>query len=202
MRHFKVGRQSHLQHIGRFVRWPKGLRIRAAQRHQARLEAIPNSRLQIRAGQAFCIQTRNTRQIRQGRHVHDGHARHPRGGYGLHQFPYAGGAVLRLLHGQTHQVVLLGHDLIRRQGIQLAWGGAGINFHPPFAPLDLHPHPRTLAANQLRRLAATNQGRVMPSHQQLGGQQRPVGRAQNQNFVFFCHITCLSFERRFRLKNQ
>ncbi len=201
LRHFEVGRQSHLQDIGRFVRWPKGLRIRAAQRHQARLEAIPNSRLQIRAGQALRVQARNTRQIRQGRHVHDGHARNPRRGDCLHQFPNAGGAVLRLLHGQTHQVILLGHNLIGRQGIELARGGAGINFHPPFAPLDLYANARALTPNQLRRLAATDQGCIMPGHQKLGGQERAIGRTQNQNLVFFCHIVCLQCERRFRLKN-
>ena len=198
LRHLEVGRQTHLQDIGRLVRGPKGLRIRAAQGHQAGLKSIPNSRLQIGAGKPFRIQTRNARQVRKWRHVHDGHAGHPRCSDSLHQFPNARGAVLRLLHGQTHQIVVLRHDLLRGEGIELARGVAGVNLHPSFAPLHLHPHPRALTPDQLRRLAATDQGCIMPGHQQLGGQKRPVRRAQNQHFVFFCHSSYQPFQSRTR----
>ena len=51
-------------------------------------------------------------QVRQRRHVHDRHARHARFRDGIKQFAHAGRTVLRFLHRQNRQIMLiwLGHE--------------------------------------------------------------------------------------------
>jgi len=46
-RHLEVGGQRDLQHVDLFIRRPKGLRVRAAQRHQSRIEFLPDGGISV-----------------------------------------------------------------------------------------------------------------------------------------------------------
>ena len=124
-RHLEIGRQRHLQHIDPLIDRAKRLRIGAGKRHQRRIETRPDIGVSVgcrtRRGIKLRVVLLHTLQVRQRRHVHDGHAGQTRLGDAGHQLPDAVLTVLRLLHRQNNQVKLGQIDhLLRRAGMQTA----------------------------------------------------------------------------------
>ena len=185
MRRLEVGGQAHLKHIHFFFRRAEGLRVGAAERHERRVEAVPDRGIGVAVPAGRDCDARNARQVGQRRHVHDGHARHLRLRHRIEQLAHAWGAVLRLLHGQHDQVVVGGSDRPRPVGGELTRQLARIDFHQPVAPLDRHAHARTLLVEQLDFIWQANQ--LRGGKQQLGCQERAVGRAEDQDLQWTGH---------------
>ena len=70
-RRLEVCRQADVKHVCGLFRWTERLRIRRAERHQARREPFPYLGIGIRLVQVHFRQLRDPFEIGQGRHVHD-----------------------------------------------------------------------------------------------------------------------------------
>ena len=167
-RRLEVGRESHLKHIGLLFRRTERLRIRAAQRHQTRIERIPELRLKKTFPKALSLKPRYAREIGKQRHIGDRHRRDTRGCHPAKQLSYSGRAVLRLLHGKYHEVKLRGSDLLWRTCMQRTRQTPRDDLHQAFVTLDRHPDHRTLGIKNFGCGVPTHEGHVMACYHQFG----------------------------------
>ena len=182
-RDLEIGRQGDLQQVDLFFRGTDRLRVRAAQRQQCGIETVPHARIGIGRFQRIGVQVRDPFDVRQRRHVHDRHAGHFRLGHRIQQLAHTGGAILRLLHGKPDEVVVGRIDVAGTGGGHLAGQLARVDLDRVFPALDRHAHAEALRVDQVRLHGQTHQLHLMAAEQQLGGQQRPVGRAHDQDVV-------------------
>ncbi len=111
----EVCRRADMQHVGLLLHGgQERLRIRRAQRDEARLEALPPGRWCRPPRRSMPGERRNPLQIGQRRHVHDLKARQLRRRDLDHQHAHRVVGVLRLLHRKANHVVA------RRVGVRRA----------------------------------------------------------------------------------
>ncbi len=182
-RRFEVGRQPDLQHVDFFFGRAESLRVRAAQRHQRRVETVPDSGIGVAAPARIDRHARNPRQVRQRRHVHDRHARHPGLCHRVEQLAYAGRTILGLLHRQRHQVVVRGPDRAWKVGGKLARQLARVDLDQPVAAFDRHAHPSAFLVDQLGLGREAYELDRVSREQKLGRQEGAVRGAQDENLV-------------------
>ena len=108
-----------------------------------------------------------------------------------HEGPDRVHAVLRLLHRQPDQVVILRIDLFRRLGVQTARQVGRADRAVRVLVLQLDPYLGALGVDQFRRLRTADQGHVVTGHEELGAEKRAVGRAENKDVVG--HLFCSAF---------
>jgi formyl-CoA transferase len=122
-------------------------------------------------------------QAQQRRHIHDGEARLPRLRDPRHQLTDAACAVLGLLHSE--------HDEVERAWIDRIGGRRGElsrkllrgNIEQAVASFDWHADDCPFAVDQIRGGPRADKHHAMPGHQQLGREQRAVGRPEHEHFV-------------------
>jgi hypothetical protein len=150
-RRLEVGRQAHLQHVDLLLGRAESLRIRAAQRHQFRIEAVPDARHRCssRAQRVDVEPGMRARYGSGGMFMIDMH-----GTFGLRHFveqlAHAGRAVLRFLHGER--------DEIEIGGLEGAWcrrppacrAALRIDLDQSLAALDRHAHDGAFGVDQVR----------------------------------------------------
>ena len=146
----EIGRQRNLQHVDLFVRRPDRLRVRTAQRQERGIETVPYGRIGIGRFQRVGIEVRNPLHVRQRRHVHDRHAGHLGLGHRVQQLAHPGGAVLRLLHGKSHEIIVRRIDVARTRSRHLAGQLARVDLDRVFPALDRHTHTKPLGVDQIR----------------------------------------------------
>ena len=129
------------------------------------------------------VETGDARQIGQRRHVHDRHARHLGARRGVEQLAHAGRAVLRLLHPQHDEVVILGVDVAGAGGLEAARQFARVEIDRGRAAADRHPHMRAVAVERLDLVRQANHRDLVAAEQQLDRQQRAVGGPHHQHVV-------------------
>src|SRR4029450_3068533 len=103
--------------------------------------------------------------------------------HGIEQLAHAGRAILRLLHGQTDEVVVGRVNVGGTGGGHLAWELARVDLDRLLAALDRQAHAEPLGIDQVRLGRQAYQLYLMTPEQKLGGEQRTVGRAQDQDVV-------------------
>ncbi len=148
---------------------------------------IPHAGVGIGGLQRVIVEAGNPLHVRQRRHVHDRHARHLRGRHGIEQFADAGRAVLRLLHGEPDEVVILGIDAGRAPGRHLARQLARIDLDRLLAAADRKTDTKPLGIDQVGLGGKADEMDRVSAEQDLGRQQRPVGGPHDQYFVFCRH---------------
>ena len=89
-RRLEVGRQPDLQDVDLFFRRAERLGIGAAQRHELRVEAVPDGGIRVALPYFLQRHAGDARQVGQRRDVHDGHAGQFGFGHRLQQFAHAG----------------------------------------------------------------------------------------------------------------
>ena len=109
-RAFEIGRQRDQQLVGLAVGRADGLRVGAVERDLLRIDVVPDARVGIGGFQRLIIEAGDALDVGQRRHVHDRHAGHARLADRVEQFAHAGRAILRLLHAEADQVVVLRID--------------------------------------------------------------------------------------------
>ena len=182
-RHLEIGRQRDLQHIDLLARRADRLRVGAAQRQAARLEIVPHRGVGERRLQPVGVETGDALQIGQRRHVHDRHARHPARRDRVEQFAHARRAVLRLLHRQRDEVEIGRLDVAGTGGAQAARQHFRPQLDRLLAAAHRQPDDRALAVERLDFGRKADHRDLMVAEQQLGGEQRPVGRPHDQHIV-------------------
>jgi hypothetical protein len=128
-------------------------------------------------------QARDARQIRQRRHVHDRHARHLGARRGVEQLAHAGQAVLRLLHSQHDEVVVLGIDIAAPGGLEAARQFARVEIDRGRAAAHRHPHMRAVAVERLDLVRQADHRDLVAAKEQLDRQQRAVGGPHHQYVI-------------------
>ncbi len=103
-RRLEVGGKAHLQHVLRLIRRTERLRIGTGQRHERRIEVLPDAGVGVAPLESIGVESRNAFQVGKGRHVHDGETRLACLRHAPHQLSNAARAVLRLLHAEDDQV--------------------------------------------------------------------------------------------------
>ena len=182
-RGLEIGRQADMQHVRRLFRRAEGLRIGRAERHQSRLETLPHRGVGVGLLEIHVLERSDALQIRQGRHVHDGKARQAGGRDLHHQHADAVVGVLRLLHGERHEVITGNVDIGGLARIEFARQVAREDraVHRLVAQFDAHFG--AVAIDELGRLLPANQGHVVTRHQELCPQQGAIGGSQDQNIA-------------------
>ena len=180
---FEVGRQSDQQFVGLAVRWANRLRIRAVERDLFRIDGIPDTRIGVGRLQRLVVETGDALDVRQRRHVHNRHAGHARFTDRVQQFANAGRAVLRLLHTQADQIILLRIDAGRRTCGHLAWKLSRFQQHRVFATAHRKLNLEALGIDEVGLSRKADEMNGMTAEQKLRGQQRAVGRAHQKNVV-------------------
>ena len=182
-RHLEVGRQRHLQHVDLLVRRADRLRVRAAQRHGRGIEAVPHGGIGIGGLQRVIVQAGDALHVGQRRHVHDRHAGHARLRDRIEQLAHAGRAILRLLHGEADEIVVLRIDAGGAAGGDLARQLARVELDRILAAPDRQADAEALRVDQVGLGRKAYEMELMAAEQELGGQKRPVGRAHDQDVV-------------------
>ena len=180
-RGFEVGRQAHMQHVRGLFRRTERLRIGRAERHRARIEAVPDARLGDDPLQRRDVQPRQAAQIGQRRHVHQRQARQPRLRDLVQQRAQAGVGILRLLHREDHKIVAGNIHVFRHAGVHRPRQIAGQDRPVRVLALQLDTDFGALFVDQRRRRIAADQRHIMPRHQAFGAEQRAVGRPEDEN---------------------
>ena len=105
---------------------------------------------------------------------------------------------MRLLHGQTDQIIVTRIHRPRAIRRQLAGRLLRIDLDQPFPAFDWHAHPRTFLVDELDFGRQANELDVVPGERELSAQERTVRGAQNENVVCgFCHWEmCPSVEQK------
>src|SRR6185437_4407800 len=117
-------------------------------------------------------------------HVHDGHARHIRLRDRVKQPANTRGAVLRLLHGETNQIVFTRIDLIRSCRRHPTRQSTRIYFHRFGSPTDRQADAKSLGIDEIRFLGKADQLHGMPPEKDLRRKQRTVRCAKDKNVEF------------------
>ena len=177
----EVCRQPDMKDIRRLFRWPEGLRIGRAQRHQSRLEPLPYLGIGIGLFQVHFRQRRDPLEIGQRRHVHDRKTRQLRLGDLDHQDPDRVVGVLRFLHGKTDQVVTGNVDVRRRGRVQGPRQIARQDRPVHRFVTQLDANFGTVAIDEFCGLLPANQGHVVTRHQQLRRQQGAIRGSKDQD---------------------
>jgi hypothetical protein len=126
------------------------------------------------------------------------------------EFAHARQAVLRLLHGEAHEIVILGIDACCAAGAHLARQLARIKLDRVLAAAHRQAHAKAFGVDQVRFRRQADEPDSVPAEQELGRKQRAIGRAHDQKLVgrrhqpLPCSPACLSrtasaFARRFVL---
>ena len=178
LRDLEVGRQRDHQHVDLLLGRTDRLRVGAVQRHAFGIERIPHGRVGVSRAQRVRVEAGDALHVGQRRHVHDRHAGHARPGHRIEQLAHTGRAVLRLLHAQAHQVVVLGVDASGAARRHLAGQLPGVQHHGLGAAAHRQAHAEALGVDQIGLGRQAHQMDGMPAEQQLGGEQRTVGCAQ------------------------
>jgi hypothetical protein len=100
----------------------------------------------------------------------------------------AGGAVLRLLHGKRHEVVILRIDRGRAVGGNLPGQLPGMHFGQAFAALDRHAHAHAAAVDGAGFRRQADELHVVAAKRELGAEQGAIGSAQNQDVERFHNV--------------
>ena len=104
-------------------------------------------------------------------------------GHRIQQFAHAGGAVLRFLHRQRDQIILGRVDRARTSGGELAGQRARVDLDRGGAALDRDAHAGALGVERFHLGRQAHQFHPVAAEQQLGCEQRPVGRTHDQHIV-------------------
>ncbi len=182
-RHLEIGGQRNLQHVDLLARRADRLRVGAAQRQAPGLEIVPHRGVGERRLELIGIETGDALQIGQRRHVHDRHARDPARRHGVEQFAHARRAVLRLLHRQRDEVEIGRLDVTGTGGAQAAGQHFRLQLDRVFAAAHRQPDDRALAVERFDFGRQADHRDLVAAEQQLGGEQRPVGRPHDQHVV-------------------
>jgi hypothetical protein len=182
-RRLEIGRQRDQQKIDLFAGRTDRLRVGAAQRQKPRLEIVPDIGVGVAGAQRLGRQPRDPLQIREGRHVHDRHARHARPCHGVEQLAHTRRAVLRLLHRQHDKIVIGRVDRRRPGGFEVPRQFARVELDRLAAAAHRQPHPRPVAVERLDLGREANQRDPVAAEQKLGRQQRTVRCAHHQDVV-------------------
>jgi len=158
-----------MKHIRRLFRWTEGLRIGRAECHQSRFEPLPNKRIGIGLLEVHFRQRRDPLEIGQRRHVHDRKTGQLRLGDLDHQNPDRVVGVLRLLHGESDQIITGKVDVLRRGRVQGPRQVAREDRAVRRLVAQLDANLGTVAIDEFRGLLPTDQGHVVTGHQQLCG---------------------------------
>ena len=135
------------------------------------------------------------RQIGKRRHVHDRHARDLRLAHRVQELAHPVDAILRLLHGKPDQVVVRRIDACHAAGGHLARQLLRIEQHRVLAAADRQADLEALLVDQVGLGRQADEMDGMAAEQHLRGQQRAVGRPQQQDLVRHLPISlheCLS----------
>jgi hypothetical protein len=146
----------------------------------------PDGRIGEAVRQHVRVEAWDTLQVRQRRHVHDRHRRLFRFGHRIEQFAHAGGAILRLLHGQRHEVIVAGVDARRAGGRELAGELLRVDLHRGGTATYRHLDADAIGVDGLDLGGEADQRDLVSAEQQFARQQRPVGRTHDQHFLC-CH---------------
>ena len=189
-RDLEVGRQAHLQHVHLLVRRPERLRVRAAQRHQRGVEAVPHRGIGVAAAQ------------RRRRAIPGMRARYGSGGMfmiDMHGTRGLGdrrpGARARRASGTAAPASRARRD--RSRPASTSCGPDGRQLARQLARIDLDadrrdpsPAVRTRMPSALMRSASAGRhtrSHVVAGEQQLGREQGAIRRSQDQNPVRLAH---------------
>ena len=181
--HLEIGRQGDLQHIDLLAGRPDGLRVRAAQGQVPGLEIVPDARIGIGGFECVGLQPGDALQIRQGRHVHDRHAGHPGPRHRVEQFANPRGAVLRLLHRQRDEIVVLRVDVARAGSGELARQFSRVELDRLPSASDRQPYSGAVVVERLHLGREAHHRYLVAAEQQLCCQEGAVGSAHGQDVV-------------------
>src|SRR5262249_60668091 len=101
--------------------------------------------------------------------------------HGIEQFANPGRAVLRLLHGETIEIVVFRIEATGRAGGDLARQLPGIEDDRVFTAPDRQPDLEAFGVDEVSLGGKAYQMNPVPAEQKLGGQQRPLGGAHHQD---------------------
>jgi hypothetical protein len=169
--------QANLQHVLRLIWRTKGLRIRAGEAQQPRLEARPHRRVRVARFEDFGPECRDAPEVGQRWHVHDRQTGLTRSRDTPHQLSNARGAVLRLLHRKDDQIEAFDIGVIGRARGQRAGQFLRRHVDRGRATPYREPHDGAFAIDQIRSRFGADERDPMSRHQQLRPKQRPVGGA-------------------------
>ena len=109
-----------MQDVGGLLGRAEGLRVWRAERHQFRVETVPDAGIGKCGLQRLGVEAGDALQKRKRRHVHQGEAGPLRRGDLDQKRADRVNHILRLLHGENHEIVALGIDGFRHLRIQTA----------------------------------------------------------------------------------
>jgi hypothetical protein len=164
---FEVGRQRHHQHVDLLVRRADRLRVGTVERDGLGIERVPHGRIGIGRLEPVVVEARDALDVGQRRHVHDRHAWHARLGDRIEQLAHAGRAVLRLLHAQSDQIIVLGVDARGRAGGDGAGKFPRIQHHRVRAAAHRQAHAKALGVDQVGFRRQADQMQPMAAEQEL-----------------------------------
>ena len=182
-RAFEIGRQRDQKFIRLAVGRTDRLRVGAVERDLLGIDRIPNARIGVGRFERLVIQSGDALDVGQRRHVHDRHAGHARFADRIEQFAHAGRTILRLLHAEADQVVILRIDAGRGAGGHLARQLAQFQQHRFAAPAHRQLHLEALGIDQIGFRRQADEMDRMAAEQQFGSEQRSVRRAEQENLV-------------------
>ena len=182
-RDLEVGRQGDLQEVDLLLGRPDRLRVGAVQRDALGVEAVPYRGVGVGGLELVAVEAGNAPQVGQRRHVHDRHARHLRLADRIQQLAHAVDAILRLLHGEPDQVVVGRVDARHAARGHLAGQLFRIEQHRVLAAADRQADLEALLVDQVGLGGQADEMDGMAAKQHFRGQQRAVGRPQQQDLV-------------------